>query len=223
MKPATIVLATSVALLSGSILCSCDTGNARPLASAPQFVAEPAPSQQQTAQVFADDGAVVMRHMRSHCPMVVDAVTLVVADTDGGIELAFMTSVPNVAELRIRVRTMAQTYESHQNQGSMMWQPTGIEGMGVGMVLGMGTGMGTGAGMGLGVGIGADHMTDIDPMPAVTATVTDTERGASVELRPVDPTQLNAVREHVREHEQRMNSGECWMIAEQPSSQSVLE
>jgi hypothetical protein len=54
-------------------------------------------------------------------------------------------------------------------------------------------------------------------MPAATATVTDTDLGARLELRPSDASQLGALREHVRWHQQRMHSGECWMLQGQPT------
>jgi len=52
-------------------------------------------------------------------------------------------------------------------------------------------------------------------MPTSTSTVTATDTGAHVELRPVDVSQLNALRGHVRQHQQRMHSGECWMAQDE--------
>jgi hypothetical protein len=81
-----------------------------------------------------------------------------------------------------------------------------------------GEGMGHGGrGMG-GEGMGMGHMAGRAHMPAASNTVTDTDKGARLELRPTDPSQLDALREHVRRHQERMHSGECWMLQGQPTA-----
>ncbi len=49
-------------------------------------------------------------------------------------------------------------------------------------------------------------------MPAATATVAHIEGGARVVLRPNDPAQLDALRDHVRTHADQMARGECPMM-----------
>lgn len=55
-------------------------------------------------------------------------------------------------------------------------------------------------------------------MPAATTTVTNVPNGARVELRPTDPSQLGALRESIRYHRQRFQSGACWASQQQPTS-----
>lgn len=53
--------------------------------------------------------------------------------------------------------------------------------------------------------------------PAIFAlTSTDTDNGARIDLWPTDPSQLTSLREHIRWHQLRMSSGECWMLAQLP-------
>lgn len=51
-------------------------------------------------------------------------------------------------------------------------------------------------------------------MPAATATAEDIADGARMILRPNDPAQLDALREHARMHAERMSHGECPMLME---------
>ncbi len=51
-------------------------------------------------------------------------------------------------------------------------------------------------------------------MPAATASAEDAEGGARMILRPTDPAQLDALREHAHTHAERMSHGECPMMAE---------
>lgn len=144
----------------------------------------------------------MMEQMSATCPMVVEGAKVEVADTATGVALTFTTdSEGDVADLRERARQMAAMYESHGGRGGMMWHRMGR---------GMGRGMGAGAGRGMGAGPG-------HPMPAAKATVTEVDKGARVELVPTDAAQLDALREHMRFHQQRMSSGECWMAQDQGS------
>jgi hypothetical protein len=139
--------------------------------------------------------------------MVVEGAEVTAADTEGGVALAFTTATGDVADLRTRVHHMARMYEMHQGQAGMMWHHMGAGGMGHG-----GPGMGGGGGMG---SKDMDHMAGRGPMPAASATTTDTDSGARLELRPTDPSQLDALREHVRWQQERLHSGECWMLQDQ--------
>ena len=49
--------------------------------------------------------------------------------------------------------------------------------------------------------------------PAATASVEDIEGGARLVLRPKDPAQLAALREHVHKKAEQMAGGECPMMS----------
>jgi hypothetical protein len=137
----------------------------------------------------------MMDQLCAGCPMGVQGADVTVADTDGGVALTFTTDAGNVADLRTSVKKMAQMYETHHGYVGMMWDHMGDEGLGRG-----GSGMG-GENMG--------HMARRG-MPAARNTVTDTIKGARLAFWPTDPAQLDALRTHVRWHQERMLSGECW-------------
>lgn len=147
----------------------------------------------------------MMQQLRAGCPMVVQGADVAVSDTEGGVALTFTTDAPDVSDLRTRVRSMAQMYEMHRGHGAMMWHQM------------------RGEGIGHGSGMGMEHMAGSGPMPAASSTVTDTDKGARIELRPTDASQLDTLRQHVRLHQQRMHSGECWMLQEQPPAQGGQE
>lgn len=132
----------------------------------------------------------------AHCPMALSGVQVTRSETDSGVLLTFTTDLANVSDLRQRVRAMAQMYQQHQGHGPMMWQHMGPR-HGPGML--PPNGMGPGRGMGPG------------PMPALNATVEDIEGGARLFLTPVNPADLELLQEHLQMHQQRMQSGECWM------------
>ena len=71
-----------------------------------------------------------------------------------------------------------------------------------------------------GPGMGMGHLAGRGPMPAATATVTEIDKGARLELRPTDESQLSQLREPVRWHQQRMESGDCWMLQGQGAAPS---
>lgn len=132
------------------------------------------------------------------CPMAVRGTAVAVADTKNGVALTFTTDDSDVSDLRTRVQRMGEMYGMHGGQGAMMWHSMGGEGMG--------------HGSGMGMGMEMEHMAGSDPMPAARSSVTDTDNGARIELQPTEASQLDALRQHVRLHEQRMHSGECWML-----------
>ncbi len=127
--------------------------------------------------------------MAGMCPMKVSGTTVAATDVDGGIALTFTTKGESVAEVRQRVRRMA---EMHNNAGSGEHQH--VAGAGAGHVGGGQGGMMMGGGM---------------MMPAATASVEDLEGGARLILRPNDPAHLATLQEHVRMKAKRMAHGEC--------------
>ena len=122
--------------------------------------------------------------MAGMCPMRVPGTTVAATDVEGGIGLAFTTNGGDVADLRQRVRRMADMHNDKRGGGMMMGDGHG--------------GMMKDGGM---------------MMPAATASVEDIEAGARLVLRPNDPSQLTALQEHVRMKAQRMVGGECPMMA----------
>ena len=148
--------------------------------------------EQQPPPTMPSTGGGMIDQLRAGCPMSVQGADVSVTDTKDGVALSFTTATGDVADLRTRVQHMAQMYEMHHGQAGMMWHHMGGEGMG--------------------------HMTGRGPMPAARTTMTDTDSGAQLELRPTDPSQLDALREHVRWHQERMHSGECWMLQGQPTA-----
>jgi hypothetical protein len=142
----------------------------------------------------------MMQQFRAGCPMVVKGAAVAVSDTEGGVALTFTTDKGDVGDLRARVEHMARMYEMHRGRGSMMWHQ-----MGGGSMPHGGTGMGMG------------HMGARGAMPGASATVSEIEKGARLELKANDSSQLEALREHVRWHQQRMSTGECWMLQGEPA------
>jgi hypothetical protein len=126
--------------------------------------------------------------MSAMCPMDVPGAAVTPTDVNGGVALVFTTGAGDVAELRQRVRSMAEMHNRHHAGGMMMG--------------GRGAGGGRGGMMGGGM-----------RMPAASASVEDVEGGARLVLRPRDPAQLGALREHVRMQAGRMAHGECPMMS----------
>lgn len=203
MKPMQLTIAVFTTLFISLALWSCNKDKT-PSESATAHLEQEQQAPPTMPSGMPGTGGGMMDQLRAGCPMVVQGTDVSVVDTDGGVALAFTTDAGDVAELRTRVRSMAQMYGMHRGQGGMMWHHMGGAGMGHG-----GRGMG-GAGMG--------HMAGRGPMPAASDTVTDTDQGARLELRPTDPSQLEDLREHVRWHQQRMRSGECWMLQGQATA-----
>jgi hypothetical protein len=200
MKPLHFTFVALTSVLFGSAIWSCN------MDETPTEPAEMRSAQeQQSPQNMPSAGGEMMDQLSAGCPMVIQGADVSVTDTEGGVALAFTTGTGDVADLRTRVQHMAQMYERHHGQAGMMWHRMGGEGMG----------HRGGPGMG---GEGMDHMAGRGPMPAASTTLADTDLGARLELRPSDASQLGALREHVRRHQQRMQSGECWMLQGQPTA-----
>lgn len=137
----------------------------------------------------------VMMGMGDHCPMLVPGATVQAKDTTNGMAMTFATT-GDVAELRRRVRVMAE----HMNAA-----PGSSGGMGM-----HGTMMGADAGMGM---MGGGTMGAM--MPAVRAEVEDVDKGARLKMTPVDASKLGEMREHMKQHVQMMNQSHgCPMAAD---------
>lgn len=124
------------------------------------------------------------------CPMQVPGTQVSVEDTSDGVAKVF-TTTGDVAELRRRVRHMAERHERMSNHHAM------------------GPGR---AGPGMGAGPMGGHKHMMGHVVPSTARVEDIDRGARLNLTPKDPTKLAELRVHVREHAARMASGQCPMM-----------
>jgi hypothetical protein len=114
---------------------------------------------------------------------------IVASDTTDGVAIAF-TTTGDPAELRAHVRKMADMH----NQMAGMHHEGGMHGGGMHAEMSM-------------------HM-----VPS-RASVEDLPDGARVVLVPNDPSQLAALRTHVREHAAMMAKGECPMMAPKQQAQ----
>jgi hypothetical protein len=147
------------------------------------------------------------------CPMQVPGTTAKTADVEGGVALSFTTS-GDVADLRQRVRGMAEMHNRHHSDGMMMGGQQGAGGGSREHPHGSGAAAGDGC-------CGERMMMHGGMMmPSATASVEDIPGGARIILRPKDPAKLGALREHARMHAARMAQGECPMMAPAPSSGS---
>lgn len=158
------------------------------------------------------------------CPLQLPGTTMAWTDSDGGVALDFVTT-GNVAELRQRVRRVAELNNQRPIVGSIpMDAGMPIDG---GMPMGhhhgtmmagrmMGGGM-----MGGGMMIDRGLMTrDGLMMPASTSSTEEIQAGERIVMRPVDPARLDALRQHVRRHAERMASGDCPMMSTAAESQA---
>ena len=178
----------------GTVLAGCaSTSGAR---SEPATSAAAAPAHQ---HAHGDGDQAGM--MAGMCPMQVPGTTVAATEVEGGIGLSFTTATGDVAELRQRVRRMAEMH--NQPGGHRMMGSHGTAAPGAGAEHQHGTQAGAGHG---GMMMGGGMM-----MPAATASVEDIEGGARLILQPKDPAQLGALREHVRMKAQRVAGGECPM------------
>lgn len=146
--------------------------------------------------------------MAGMCPMQVPGTTVAATEVEDGISLSFTTTTGDVAELRQRVRRMAEMH--NQPGGHRMMGSHGAPAPGAGAEHQPGAQAGAGH---EGGGRGGMMMGGGMMMPATTASAEDIEGGSRLILQPKDPAQLGALREHVRMKAQRMAGGECPMMA----------
>lgn len=137
--------------------------------------------------------------MTQACPVMVPGTQVAAADTLNGESITFTTSPDHVADLRARVRAMANMHNRHQAGGGM--DGTHGDMQHGGMMMGDGS-MGSGAGM--------DQMAMMPPPSH--ATVEDVDGGARIAITPNDPADLDRLRSTVRMHAEHMReSGKCEM------------
>lgn len=148
-----------------------------------------------------------MGMMGDMCPMQISGTTVTSADVEGGVALAFTTSTGDVAELRQRVRRMAEMHKHRHATGGMMMEGHGAGGAASEHDHGAAAKPGHEGG-----GRGGMMMGGM-MMPGATASVEDSEGGARLILRPKDPGRLEALREHARMRADRMAHGECPMMS----------
>jgi hypothetical protein len=136
-------------------------------------------------------GMMDMMGMGDQCPMRLPGTTVQAQDTTDGMAMTF-TTTGDAAELRRRVRVMADHMNAHSSGAS--------GGMGMhGMMMGGDGGMGMMGGT----------------MPAMRAQVEDVDHGARLKMTPVDPTKLGEMRDHMKQQAQMMSqSHACSMMAD---------
>jgi hypothetical protein len=129
--------------------------------------------------------------MMAICPMQVPDTTVSATDTLDGEALTFTTSSGQVAELRRRVRAMADMHNQHHASATTTMQG----GTGHGGMMG-------GAAMGHG---------EMMPPPS-RAAVQDVDDGARIVVAPNEPAQAAHLRSAVRLHAQHMQREGCGMM-----------
>jgi hypothetical protein len=127
--------------------------------------------------------------MAGMCPMSVAGTHVSATDAVNGEALTF-TTTGQVAELRARVRGMAEAHNRHHAD------PGAHEGM-------MGSGM-----------AGAGHPVGSTMMPPSWATVMDVEGGASIVLAPNAAADLDKLQSAVRARAQRLEQNGCGMMGQ---------
>lgn len=175
------------------------------------------------------EASVSGERMGALCPMAVPGTTVAAEEVEGGAALAFTTS-GDVEELRRRVHRMAEFHNQHhgpaaascescphRQQGSCNCPHHGKEGchcpkhqQGGCPCPGHGAAGHHGGGHHGGGMHGGPHKGM--GAPKATATAENIQGGARIVLRPQDPAQLPALREHVTAHARRISQGECPMM-----------
>ncbi|MBS2028142.1 MAG: hypothetical protein JST54_09585 [Deltaproteobacteria bacterium] len=139
--------------------------------------------------------------MAEMCPMAVSGTTVQATDVAGGVALDFKTTTGDVADLRNRVRQMAEMHNHMHGQDGMMGGSSAPA-----------AGQGPG---GQAKPMGDEKMAaEMKVMHAATASVEDIEGGARLTLKPKDPAQLQSLQAHAKEHAARMNREGCPMMHE---------
>lgn len=163
-----------------------------PPQQAPPESGSPSMSPNPTAQPGATPapGKGMGMNMQAVCPMTLPGTKVKAEDTSGGASLVFTTTSTNVSALRERVQKLADWHNQHSAQ--------------------MRSRMGAGAG---------GTMKGMQPAPggmppalmSARAHVQHLRNGAQLIFTPSDPAQLTALRSEVKQHAQRMASGQCGM------------
>jgi hypothetical protein len=146
-----------------------------------------APSAERTpTSTIAEKAIAPAGSLTGMCPMSVPGTHVSAVDAVNGEALAF-TTTGQVAELRSRVREMAEMHNRHHAD------PGTREGMLAGGVTGVG------------------HAVTSARIPPSWATVMDVEDGASLVLAPSAPADLEKLQSAVRMRAQRMEQEGCGM------------
>lgn len=115
----------------------------------------------------------------AHCPLGVPSARVEVADTPGGVSMTFTASPDRIAELRARASDAAAMHGPGQRLGR------GHDGK---------------------HGSGGEHGLQAMQLPPSHAGAEDIEGGARLNLRPVDPSDLGALRLKARERAAAMSA-----------------
>ena len=129
-------------------------------------------------------------------------------DTLTGAALVFATRTGDIGELRRIVEHLARMYEMHGSDGSMMWHDVAGRG---------GAGTGPGGAGGPSGETGPGRASPGGQMPAMHAVMEEIVDGARLVMTSIDPSQIAALQQQAGWHQQRMNSGECWMSEDPPA------
>ena len=193
-----------------------------PTATAPGE-GDPGEEQAQDETMRGEDQTMTRQQFTSSCPMVVEGVDVEMTETDNGVALAFTTTEGDVSDLRQRVQRMARMYEMHAGRGSIMWKHMEEGHMEEGHMDQGQEGITGEQGLrerpqqeeqqkGM---QGQQGQQQPGALPETKATVAQIDKGARLELMPADSAQLQKLRTEIRQHQQRMRAGECWMPHEQ--------
>jgi hypothetical protein len=178
---------TSIALIIGALASSaCAPSQTGPQPTAPESTAAQAGAQPEPGMKHHDMAGGMKHHdMAATCPMAVAGTSARAEDVDGGAAIAF-TTTGDVTELRRRVAHMAEMHARHHGEGHgpMMGNDSKMGTMGHGMM-----------------------------MAAAQARSEDIEAGARIVLTPNEPAELARLREHTRQHAEKMASGQCPMMS----------
>lgn len=141
-------------------------------------------------------GQGMMGRMKTGCPMLVQNAEVEMEQTDDGVALEFTAKNGDVDNILQWAKQLAQMYEMHEGRYHMTWRHIKPGEQGKMMK-------------------GQDPMASAGRMPAVKATVEETQKGARIVLVPKDENQLDTLRQHIKGHKERMTSGQYWALQEE--------
>ena len=184
-----MLFAAPLALALGAAACERGEADEAPKAIDVEREAPlPAPVQQGTDPLGATRAP-----MEDACPAAIEGVRVTVEDTDGGVALRFTGEEADLQELRQRAAALGRTYDALPRQSGSPVPPMTPEGR---------------------TEPAAGVSAQLRDTPAAAATVEDIEGGARVILVPEEQAQLDVLRDSVRAHARRMQTGQCWSLGE---------
>jgi hypothetical protein len=214
MKRANVegLMGTSRFLVVLAVVAACYEGGATRNAALPASPGggdDPVQRGENPRQVapVATGGSPLLTEVTAGCPTLVDGAQVDVVDQPGRVEILFTTQSGDVYDLRSRVRSLARVYEAGA-RGTADTAQTSFPDEAPGPFEGHLTNPGTGQG------------PRIRPIPAVASSVSNVEGGARIVLTPVDPSELEDLGQRVREHQELIRAGHCWMLQEADSDGS---